>query len=188
MAVMTMTSVEGLAGTRMTFEEWRALPYGDDVRIQLIEGVIVVPPDAPTEGHQRLLTELLFLLRQRCPATMRVLVGPIGVEVPTRNSALEPDLVVLPRVDEDNANRLPLLVVEVLSPSTRGNDQVAKRRVYAAREVPSYWLLDPRGPALRVLRLGDFGEYVEVAYVEGDEVIELSEPFPVRVCPAELAQ
>lgn len=175
-----------ISGTRMTLEEWHALPDDDSVRMQLIEGVIVVPPDAPTEGHQRLVTALLLALVQRCPTTMRVLVGPLGVEVPTRNSALEPDLVVLPRVDEDDPNRLPLLVVEVLSPSTRGNDQIAKRRVYAARGIPSYWLIDPRGPTLRVLQLGDFGEYVEIAYASGDEAVEIREPFPVRIVPAGL--
>lgn len=173
------------AGDRMTLDQWRALP-DDDQRIELVEGVVVVPPAAPTEGHQTLVTELVFLLRQRCPTTMKVLVGPLGVLVPTRNSALQPDLVVLPRADQQDPDRLPLLVVEVHSPSTRGRDKVEKRRVYAARGVASYWLIDPRVPSLRVLELGDLGEYVEVAYAEGNDAVDIAHPFAVRICPAEL--
>ena len=39
--------------------------------------------------------------------------------------------------------RAPLLVVEVLSPSTRTVDLVLKRRVLEEAGVPSYWLVDP---------------------------------------------
>lgn len=182
-----VTSTQPRTGDRMTFDEWLALPEDDDLRIELIEGVIVMPPDAPTEGHQTVVTELAFLLRQQRPPTMKVLVGPLGVLVPTRHSALEPDLVVLPSARQEDANRLPLLVVEVLSPSTRGRDRVDKRRVYAARGIPSYWLLDPRVPDLRVLELGSSVEYVEIAYVAGDDAVDLVHPFPVRVCPGELS-
>lgn len=181
-----VTTTQPRTGDRMTLDEWAALPEDDDLRMELVEGVVVVPPAAPTEGHQSVVTALTVLLSQRCPPTMKVLVGPLGVLVPTRNSALEPDLVVLPRADREDPNRLPLLVVEVLSPSTRGRDRVDKRRVYAARGIPSYWLLDPRVPDLRVLELGALGEYVEIAYVAGHEAVDLTHPFPVRICPGEL--
>lgn len=182
-----VTSTQPRTGDRMTLEEFAALPEDDDVRIELVEGVIVMPPAAPTEGHQTMVMELAFLLRQRCPATLKVLPGPLGVRVPTRNSALEPDVVVLPAANQQDANRLPLLVVEVASPSTRGRDRVDKRRIYAARGIPSYWLLDPLVPDLRVLELGDSGEYVEIAHVVADETLDLLHPFAVRVCPGELS-
>ncbi len=182
-----VTTTQPRTGDRMTLEEFAALPEDDDVRIELVEGVIVMPPAPPTEGHQTMVTELAFLLKQRCPVAMKVLVGPLGVLVPTRNSALEPDVVILPAANQQDANRLPSLVAEVASPSTRGRDRVDKRRIYAARGIPSYWLLDPAVPDLRVLELGDSGEYVEVAYVAGDEAVELVHPFAVRVCPGELA-
>jgi len=83
--------------------------------------------------------------------------------------------------------KLPLLVVEVLSPGTRRRDEGAKRRAYAEAGVPSYWLLDPQEPALTVLQLGAGGDYVEVLTLVGDEEREVTRPFPVRLCPAELA-
>lgn len=182
-----VTSTQPRAGDRMTLDEWAARPEDDELRIELVEGVIVMPPTPLSEGHQAAVMGLAFLLKQRCPRTMKVLPGPLGVLVPTRNSALEPDLVLLPAANPDDANRLPSLVVELASPSTRGRDQVDKRRLYAARGIPSYWLLDPAIPDLRVLELGDSGEYVEVAYVVGDQAVELVHPFAVRLCPGELS-
>lgn len=61
---------------------------------------------------------------------------------------------------------MPLLAVEVRSPSTCGRDAVLKRREYARLDIGSYWLLDVDVPSLRVLELQD-GRCVEVAYGEG---------------------
>lgn len=183
-----VTIAPAAAGTRMTLGQWLAMPEDEEGRTELLEGVLVVAPAPPTEGHQRVVMGLSFFLKLRCPSTMEVLPGPLGVLVPTRNSGLQPDLLILPRAGQNDPNRLPLLVVEVLSPSTRGRDQVEKRRLYAARGIPSYWLLDPGKPDLRVLELGDSGEYVEVAYVAGQDSVELLHPFAVRVRPAELIE
>jgi len=181
-----MTTAQVAAGTRMSIAEWLALPEDDGCLVELFEGVIVLTMNPPVRRHTRLVTELAFLLRQGVPRDMTVLVGPFGVLVPTRNSALEPDLAVVPTAERDEMDATPWLVAEVLSPSTRGRDQVDKRRLYAARGILSYWLLDPQVPDLRVLELGDSGEYVEITYVSAGEAVDLMRPFAVRVCPAEL--
>jgi len=94
--------------------------------------------------------------------------------------------MVLRADDRATLDRLPVLVVEVLSPSTRGRDQIDKRRLYARRGIASYWLVDPKHPSLRILELGTNGEYVEVANAVGDEPVEIVHPFPVRLVPGEL--
>jgi Uma2 family endonuclease len=80
---------------------------------------------------------------------------------------------------------LPLLAVEVRSPSTAGRDAVLKRREYARLGIASYWLLDVDVPSLRVLELAD-GAYVERAFVTGREPVSVTQPFPVTVVPADL--
>jgi Uma2 family endonuclease len=81
----------------------------------------------------------------------------------------------------------PLLVVEVLSPSTRLYDLNTKRFAYEKMGVPSYWILDPTEPgALVAFELDDAGRYREVAHVEGDEEFAATRPFPVTVVPARL--
>jgi len=44
----------------------------------------------------------------------------------------------------------PDLIIEVLSPSTRGRDLTEKAALYAAAGVREYWLVDPRTRAITV--------------------------------------
>lgn len=180
--VSTATPV---TGTRMTLDEWAALPFDDEFRSELIDGLLVVTR-APSEPHQIVVGELFVRLRDACPPSLGVRVGPLGVLVRDLTSGLMPDLLVVREQDRGSLDRLPLLVVEVLSPGTRGRDQLDKRRLYQHRGIPSYWLIDPLVPDLRVLELGNTGEYVEIAHAVGAEEVELQHPLPIRLSPAEL--
>ena len=63
----------------------------------------------------------------------------------------------------------PLLVVEVVSPSTKITDYRAKRTEYAARDIPEYWIVDPMGQKVTVLEWVE-GFYDERVY-EGESTI-----------------
>ena len=56
----------------------------------------------------------------------------------------------------------PELAVEILSPSTRQKDLVAKRELYAANGVPYYLILDPEDKSALLLSLGGDGAYREI--------------------------
>lgn len=86
------------------------------------------------------------------------------------------------------ASAVPLLVVEVLSPSNQSYDLGLKRHLYERLAVPAYWVIDPSGPSVVALRnrgRGAGGYQVE-AEVAGQEVWEADWPFAVRVVPDEL--
>jgi Uma2 family endonuclease len=61
-------------------------------------------------------------------------------------NVVQPDVVVI--CDEDKVNEesryegIPTLVVEVLSPSTKGKDMVAKLNLYMKSGVSEYWIVD----------------------------------------------
>ena len=78
-----------------------------------------------------------------------------------------------------------LLAVEVLSPSTRAKDLLLKRGLYEDSGVTSYWTVDPDEPSVTALELRA-GAYVEVGRAEGDDLLELALPFPVRLSPRAL--
>ena len=101
----------------------------------------------------------------------------------------EPNLIVAaPAVLTDRAvEGAPLLVVEVLSSSGRNRDLFEKRRVYADGRAGEYWIVDPDVPSLTVLRLAGDG-YDEVAVVAGENAYETTEPFAVRVVPADIVR
>jgi Uma2 family endonuclease len=157
----------------------------DGLRYELVDGVLLVSP-TPTNRHQIAVGELHLLLRAACPADVRVMLAPTDYQ-PTDRRSLQPDLLVAHRADvgDDPISAPLLLAVEVLSPSTRSVDVLLKRGVYAESGVAAYWLVDPAVPSVRALRLVD-GKYLDVGAAEGAEVLELDEPFPVRVVPQDL--
>ena len=157
----------------------------DGLRYELVDGVLLVSP-APTNRHQIAVGELHLLLRAASPQDVRVMLAPTDYQ-PTDRRSLQPDLLVARRTDvgDDPISAPLLLAVEVLSPSTRSVDLLLKHGVYAESGVASYWTVDPAVPSVRAWRLRD-GAYVEVGAAEGEQVLELDEPFPVRVVPRDL--
>jgi Uma2 family endonuclease len=105
---------------------------------------------------------LTVLLAPHSPPEHELLFG-IGVRAV--DSDFIPDLAVVPngaRTDETEHWFLdpPLLVVEILSPSTRLFDLAVKRERYARHGIEWYWILDAEARELLVLRNND-GVYVE---------------------------
>ena len=70
----------------------------------------------------------------------------------------------------------PIVVVEVLSPSTKSTDLTDKRTEYATRQIFEYWIINPKTGDIKVLQLTD-GIYIEVGVFKGEEPI-VSPTFP----------
>lgn len=183
MTAVTTTSFLSVPAGGWTADDLAAFP-DDGLRYELVDGVLLVSA-APSEEHQIALVNLLLLLTSAIPAELRALTAPFDVRFSPRRQ-LQPDLVVLPK-DRSAADRRPLLLVEVLSPSTRATDLTLKRHVFEQGGIPSYWLVDPFTPSLVVLQLVD-GAYVEIASVTGEQAFDAVLPFPVRVVPADLVR
>jgi Uma2 family endonuclease len=168
-----------------TVRDLEALP-DDGLRYELIDGGLVVTP-APTPTHQSTVVGLIVALHAACPADLKVFVSPIDFQ-PHRRLSLQPDVLVTRRsaVGRTSISEA-LLVVEVLSPSTRRRDVIYKRSVYEDCGVVSYWMFEPEVPSLVVCELVD-GRYMEAAKVIGREEVHVERPYPVRLCPAELAE
>ncbi len=181
-----MTDIEHPAWSGpMTVHDLEGMPK-DGRRYELIDGVLIVSP-APGRRHQKIVVRLSALLDARCPPEYDVLVAPFAVHAGDRVE-LQPDVLV--GRDEDFTDRdlpvAPVLVVEVLSPSTAIHDLNTKKAVYERLGVPSYWVIDPEEPALTVFEVDVEGRYQQVAKAAGDESFEAERPFPVRIVPREL--
>ncbi len=154
----------------LTIEDLADVP-DDGHRYELIDGALIVTP-APGTNHQICVVRMVHLLHGHLPPELTVLVAPYDYVI-SRTTKLQPDLLVARTEDlgPSNLQVAPLLVVEVLSPSTRYLDLGAKRLAYADAGVPNYWIVDPdpEGPALSVLTRGPDGTYATVAGASGDE-------------------
>ncbi len=123
---------------RMSWEEYLELP--EKPKAEWVDGEVVVSPRANVE-HAFAAAGLGSLLRMALPGL--VVLGETGVWLP-RNRLRGPDVMVVENwTDETWVRETPVLVVEVLSPSTRSEDTVRKSAEYAEGGIGQYWLLDP---------------------------------------------
>jgi Uma2 family endonuclease len=171
-------------GRAFTRADLDAMP-DDGNRYELIDGALIVTP-APSWRHQSAVVNLTVRLKSICPPDMRVFVAPLDV-IYADDTVVQPDVLVVRRSDlgKDTLEGYPVLVVEVLSPSTRHIDLAFKRARYEAAECPSYWVIDPLEPSIVCWELRD-SRYVEVARATETQAITLGAPFPVTLAPAEL--
>ena len=131
----------------LTYDDLLAMP-DDGQRYEIIGGELFAN-SPPTWGHQRVIGRLYGVLRDYTRLTGgQVTFAPFGVLLGPHD-AVEPDLIFLsasrPRVPStDNTIDFPPdLAVEVISPSSRRKDRVAKMALYARAGVPEYWTADP---------------------------------------------
>lgn len=166
----------------LTLADLEAMP-DDGRRYELIGGAIVMTP-APVPAHQRILRNLYDLVRVACPPGHEVFFAPIDLDLPD-DQRVEPDLIVVPAASVGPKRLvLPvLLAVEVVSKSSRINDLVTKRAVYAEAGIPAYWLIDAHRGRVTCLRLA--GDSYETE-AEGP-VVEVDWPIAVRLDVAALA-
>lgn len=146
----------------------------DGKHYELIEGELFVNP-APSRVHQRISRRLQ---RQLEDYFHRRLIGevfdaPLDV-ILTPHDVLEPDLLVVSdRSDTSNrgVEKPPLLVIEILSPSTLKMDLGLKYRRYAELGIPHYWIVDPERKRVEFHRSVD-GAFRLLVEAEGDTRLE----------------
>jgi len=172
-------------GSPLTIADLDSMPE-DGHRYELVDGTLLVTP-APNTRHQSCVAQLLALLvRSAAGSEVKVLPAPYDW-VAGPSTLFQPDVLVARRADlgPKCLEHAPLLVIEVLSPSTRRIDLATKRMAYAEAGVVSYWLVDPDVPSLTVLELEAGGD-AEVATVVGDEAWESQIPVRATIVPSDL--
>lgn len=129
-----------------TREEVLALP-DDGNRYELVDGELLVSP-SPRGPHQRAVGELYLLVAPyvRAHQLGYAAVSPADLDLKS-GQLLQPDLFVGAMVEgrepvEWSDYGVPILAVEVASPSTARDDRLTKRRRYQRSRVPVYWVVD----------------------------------------------
>lgn len=168
-----------------TYGDYRRWP--DDLRCELIGGVVYDMCPAPTRSHQRIAMKIAtqisnFLGDGPC----EVYAAPFDVRLPKANEAddridtvVQPDISVIcdpAKLDEAGCRGAPDWIIEILSPRTAAKDQKEKRDAYERAGVREYWLVHPTDLVLTIYRLAD-GAYGR------PEVQSLAGETPVAVIP-----
>lgn len=168
-----MTQASTPPQAKLTFEDYLTYDDGTDNRYELVEGDLVELP--PESGLNVEIANLLFVafIQFLSPRLVRLFSCELQVDGSVKNRY--PDLAIL-RPEHLSLTRqrstitldmpTPVLVVEVVSPgkTNRERDYVEKRKQYAARGIPEYWIVDPQQSVVIVLQLeartyGEAGQF-----------------------------
>jgi len=147
---------------------------GDGKRYELVDRELLVNP-SPSRSHQRVSRRLQRQLEDYFHARRlaEVFNAPFDV-ILTPHDVFEPDLLVVGDPAHTSARGVekpPLLVVEILAPSTRRVDRGLKFRRYGELGVLHCWIVDPDGKRLECYRL-ESGGYHLVAEASGDTMLD----------------
>ncbi len=136
-------------------------------RWELIEGVPYAMVPMPSLRHQRVVNKIGWLLEELLKDCPRCLpLQPVDWKV-NENTVFEPDNLVVcvderedvsSLLDQPYLDRPPVLIFEVLSPSTQKKDRFLKPRFYAAEGVRYLVLVDPHERRAEIFEL-EGGEY-----------------------------
>ena len=175
---------------RLTFAEYLKYTDGTDRRYELVNGELILM-SLGTGQHGAIIKFVERMLETEIANLGRdwvVLPGLVGVRSPKGgrwDTCRIPDVMVLPLeqwrtlqtreavVELDEAP--PLLVVEVVSESTKTVDYRAKRTEYSVLDIPEYWIVDPLLEKVTVFTLME-GWY-EPSEFQGIDLIQ-SPTFP----------
>lgn len=130
---------------RWTREMVLALP-DDGSRYELFDGELLVTP-APTGLHQLAVARLYDIVAPyvRANGLGQTLWSPADLALGGEQLS-QPDLFVMPWLPDDRRAWSgfpdPVLIVEILSPSSERFDRTVKRRRFQRAGIPEYWIVD----------------------------------------------
>jgi len=154
---------------KLDYDDYLRLP-DDGKRYEILDGELYVTP-APSPLHQRVSKRLQRKLEDYFEARGLGEVFDALIDmILGRHDVAQPDILVVANPGQISGRGIegaPLLVVEVLSPSTRRHDREVKMRRYAALAIPHYWIVDPEGHWIACYRL-EGGAYRHVLTAEGN--------------------
>lgn len=153
----------------------------EDDRVELLNGVVVsMSPQSPR--HAAVISILQHLPEQRLPTTMHVRCQMDLVlndkQVP------EPDLAVVDRTPSDYVAQHPTtarLVIEVAD-SSLPQDRLTKARLYAARGIGEYWIVNLRRGEVEVFPRPERGTYRQITtYTAAESLASSVLSYSIRV-------
>jgi Uma2 family endonuclease len=161
-----------------TVEDVLLLP-DDAPRVELSDGVMILVP-SPTHDHQDITGLLWHWLRRNAPDGLRASLST-GVAL-SLDTTYEPDVLLVNAEAARNRHYTiaaqVVLVVEVVSPSTRKRDRLEKPADYAAAGIPHFWRIEQ--DPVHIFAYDLVGESYELVADSADELV-LNEPFAISL-------
>ncbi|TVQ96413.1 MAG: Uma2 family endonuclease [Spirochaetaceae bacterium] len=161
---------------RYTYADYYS--WDDDERWELIDGVAYNMSPAPVRRHQQVLLRLVRLVSDITDrGSCETYVAPFDVRFSAdeeTDTVVQPDISVFcdpSSLDDRGAIASPILVIEILSPSTSHKDMTVKLELYERHSVREYWVVNADAPWVMVYRLGDDARFRKPDYYRTGEAV-----------------
>lgn len=150
-------------------------------RIEILGGRIVVSP-SPIKLHARITTWLHRVLAEVCERNAWDLLGNVTIETAATGDRIVPDLLVYPMDDATDGQWLvpaaeAVMVIEIVSPSSRYDDYETKRNACGLSGIPFYLVIDPETPSLTLFTQPDEKGYQQATPIPTGGRLTLPSPF-----------
>jgi Uma2 family endonuclease len=160
------------------------LKWPDEVRCELIDGIVYDMTPAPSRKHQDISGGLFGqfwagLKNSKC----QVYHAPFDVRLPDKNindreihTVVQPDISLIcnpKKLDDRGCVGVPDLIVEITSPATASKDMKEKFNLYEKHGVREYWIVHPDEKTVMIFKLGKNGEYSKPKIYSHDDKINV---------------
>lgn len=141
-------------------------------RVELIKGWLYKMTPVPRTRHQRISSEIEFLLMgfiKKKKKQCQVFYAPFDVRLVKNkgdddqgiDTVVQPDICIIcdgAKLDARGCKGAPDMIIEILSPSTSKKDYNEKYFLYEENEVKEYWIVNPDANSIEVFCL-EKGKY-----------------------------
>ncbi|MGI8330222.1 Uma2 family endonuclease [Actinomadura scrupuli] len=154
-------------------------------RVEIIGERIIVSP-TPIMQHGKIVFWLGDVLRELCETNNWARLPQTTVDLLTTEERFVPDLVLCPEDKSPDGDWLlppehTILVVEVVSASSRNDDYKSKEESYAKNGIPMYLIVDPFLARLTLCTEPSDRGYRMVHSVDVGEKLDLPEPLGITL-------
>jgi Uma2 family endonuclease len=171
---------------RVTYSQLQDLPWSRHRYYELFDGELITHN---SRTQRRPVTRLwTFLIDMGFNRRLPTPVTKAHWYVDEHNAYMPDAMYPLYEVTDDEDGRTrsrkvfpPALAIDMLEPPSHEPDP-RRLAAYARAGLPWYWVVDSEVPSYTIYKLVDEA-FVEQATVEGDDILEVCEPFYVKLCP-----
>jgi Uma2 family endonuclease len=150
----------------------------DDRQVELLNGEIIeMPPEGETHSSSSTVSRNHLIQKLGERATVR---EGHPITIPASNSEPEPDLAIVRRDEEDYWEHHPypadIFWLIEFSDSSLKKDLDSKAKIYAAADIPEYWIVNLKQMEIVVMRNPVNGEYRSQITCSNDTISPLAFP------------
>jgi len=137
-----------------TLEEFEQMTKEEHITYELIDGLVMMSP-RPAAKHQKVSMRLASAFLNQLKNTNCDVIQEFDLML--EHQIFVPDLMITcgDKFEGNRYEKAPLIIIEIVSPTSMSRDYVVKRNKYEQLEIQEYWIVSPEEECIDVLCFTD---------------------------------